>query len=242
VALSGVGGDSLLLSSPNFALNLLKTGKLSQLVRGLGQFVRLRRRVPPVGFRAAILRPFGLPRQEKPEFPLWLNPDLVRDLDLYERWRQIQEPQYLDVPTDRPEAFRSLTDLRWSRIFETYDAGFTKIPVDVRHPLFDVRLINYCMRVPPIPWFVDKTLARVALRNRLPDEVRLRPKAFGADAVAVRLPASPWVDSWKPAPELSQFVVRSRVPILAAAGAAWDPHHRPFLLNQWLFQLTLKCG
>jgi asparagine synthase (glutamine-hydrolysing) len=171
-----------------------------------------------------------------------LNPDLVRELGLEERWKRFEEPKEIPGPTDRPDAYRVLTDPGWARIFESYDAGVTGIPVDVRHPLFDLRLVNYCTAIPPIPWCVDKTLARVAMQNRLPDAIRLRPKSFAADAVAARLAASPWIDQWSAAAELSRFVDRSRIPILAEAGAGWDPHHRPFELNQWLSQLTPNRG
>jgi asparagine synthase (glutamine-hydrolysing) len=240
VALSGVGGDQLLFPSPDFAMNLLKSGKVSQLAGGLAHFVRLRQRMPRVGFRSGILRTLGLLRPVQAEFPNWLSPDLVRDLSLHERWNRAQAPQKTSVSGDRPEAYCQLTDTAWSRIFETYDAGVTRVPVDVRHPLFDLRLVNYCLGVPPIPWFVDKTLARAAMLHRLPDAIRLRPKSYAADAVAVRLTTSPWLDDWKPVPELAQFVDRSKVPVLTAAGGRWDPHHRPFALNQWLSRLTLN--
>lgn len=244
VALSGVGGDQLLFPSPNLAINLLKSGQLGGLADGLWRFVRLRRRFPAVGFRSGLLRSTGSAGPPEISFPPWLNPGLESDLGLRERWKRTQErnqdPNGTSHP-QRPEAYCQLTDLAWPRIFETYDPGVTRIPVDVRHPLFDLRLVNYCLGVPPIPWFVDKTLARVAMRNCLPDAIRLRPKSFAADAVAPRLFASPWIDSWKPVPELAQFVDRSRIPALAIAGSSWDPHHRPFALNQWLSQLTHKA-
>src|SRR5689334_7734927 len=115
----------------------------------MSKFVRLRQRIPPVGFRGAIFRTLGIARQSQSIFPPWLNPDLVRELNLHQRWKQAEAPQESTAETDRPEAYKLLTDPGWSQIFETYDAGFTKIPVDVRHPLFDIRLVNYCMGIPP---------------------------------------------------------------------------------------------
>ena len=112
-------------------------------------------------------------------------------------------------------------DPAWQWIFESYDAGVTRAPVDVRHPLFDVRLVSCCCPgLPPIPWCVDKTLARAAMLNQLPDCVRLRPKSRGADPVAIRLPSSPWVDVWTPVPQLAQFVDLLRIPPLAATGTS----------------------
>jgi asparagine synthase (glutamine-hydrolysing) len=43
-------------------------------------------------------------------------------------------------------------------------------------PFFDMRLVEYVLRTPPVPWRRDKRLLREAMRGRLPEEVRLRPK------------------------------------------------------------------
>ena len=247
VALTGVGGDSLLLGSSGLATEMLKSGQVARLAGGLAKFVRLRRRIPAGGIPRRPSRWIwdcsGTQHRRFPcRFPPWLNPDLVSELGLEQRWKSFGEPKELLAATERPEAYQVLTDPGWARIFESYDPGVTGVLVDVRHPLFDLRLVNYCMGVPPIPWCVDKTLARVAMRHRLPDAVRLRPKSFAADAVAVRLAASPWIDRWRATAELSRFVDRNRIPMLAEAGAGWDPHHRPFELNLWLSQLTPNCG
>ncbi len=242
IALSGVGGDPLLFPSPRFAARLMKSGKFGQLAGGVYSYARLRHGIPPLGFRGALLRTFGLRKDLIPLFPPWLNQDLTKDLGLRERWERAQCPPETPAHPDRPDAYKILTDPAWPRIFESYDAGVTRIPVEVRHPLFDVRLVKYCLGLPPIPWCVDKTLARAAMLHCLPDAVRLRPKSFSADGVAPRLAASAQVDSWDPSPELAQFVDRSLVPVLAQPGASWDPHLRPFALNEWMKHLTTQRG
>lgn len=240
VALSGIGGDPLLYPSPHFAAQMLRAGKLGQVAGGVLEYVRMRRKLPAIGLRGAVSRKLGFGRTRQRAFPPWLNHDLVKNLSLHERWKRAQILAQSTVSTDRPEAYSILTEPGWPCIFESYDASVTRVPVDVRHPLFDLRLVNYCLGLPPIPWCVDKTLARAAMSKVLPDEVRLRPKSFAADAVAPRLAACPWLDSWKPVPALAEFVDRERVPVLATAGAEWDPHHRPFVLNTWLSQLTVE--
>jgi hypothetical protein len=43
-------------------------------------------------------------------------------------------------------------------------------------PFFDTRLVDWAVGVPSAPWFIDKEVIRAALRGRVPEEVRLRPK------------------------------------------------------------------
>jgi asparagine synthase (glutamine-hydrolysing) len=48
--------------------------------------------------------------------------------------------------------------------------------VEIRHPFFDLRLVEFLLSVPPLPWLVDKELLREAMRDRLPDSVRRCPE------------------------------------------------------------------
>jgi asparagine synthase (glutamine-hydrolysing) len=58
----------------------------------------------------------------------------------------------------------------------------------VRHPLLDLRLIRFLMEVPPLPWFGNKTLPRVAYAGRLPAEVLNREKqTFPGDRLQAAL-------------------------------------------------------
>ena len=74
------------------------------------------------------------------------------------------------------EAHRSLVHPYWPRFFETWDAGETGLTLDVAYPMFDRRLVELLFAFPPMPWFANKYLLREAMRGRLPDEVRERPK------------------------------------------------------------------
>ena len=139
----------------------------------------------------------------------------------------------------RPAAYRLLSSADWPAIFESYDAGVTGVPIDVRHPFFDVRLVEYLLAIPPMPWCFDKTILRLAMRGVLPDAVRLRPKAVAAgDAVVAVLgrPAAQWVDRFEPVPALGAYVRRDRVPRLYGeedSASVWIGL-RPLCLNYWL--------
>lgn len=240
LALSGHGGDPVLLASPDLAAQMIRTGRWGELASGAWQYMRSHGGIPRIGVRTAVRRSLGSGPgpQPQPELPCWLNPELERNWNLRQRASQLQaEPS--PVHLARPRAYDYLTRVFWPNLFESYDPGFTNVPVEIRHPFFDVRLVTYALAVPPLPWFVDKTMLRAATRGRLPDVVRLRSKTpAGGDSIAARLPYAPWVDEWQLSPMLERFVDRKRIPKLAIDnGANWRPHLRPFSLNFWLQHL-----
>ena len=139
----------------------------------------------------------------------------------------------------RPQAYRRLAKAPWSWYFESFDPGVTRIPVEGRYPFLDVRLVSYLLAIPPIPWFIDKQLLRVAMRVVLPDPVRLRPKAaLAGDPLRAQLREAnvQWLDRFDATPELARFVDRTAVPQLAGGCDGHDPwlHVRPLCLNYWL--------
>lgn len=132
------------------------------------------------------------------------------------------------TPTDdaiisaRPEMIATLRAPVWEHIFESSDAGFSRILLDVRFPFLDRRLIELVLAVPPIPWLQRKLILRDSMRDRLPDAVRTRPKTAFSGYFAGRLTqldarqrASAWLPSEEPA--LTQFVdvalLPSRLPL-----------------------------
>ena len=86
--------------------------------------------------------------------------------------------------------------------------GYISLPLEGRHPFFDVRLLIFALSVPPIPWMVNKALLRAAMRGRLPERIRLRPKTpLGAmPAAAGPPPPVDWPSRLAATPELEPFV------------------------------------
>lgn len=66
-------------------------------------------------------------------------------------------------------------------MFQREDPAFTRSPVEVRYPFLDLRIINYLLAIPTMPWFFRKHLLREAMRGRLPEGTRKRPKRSEAD-------------------------------------------------------------
>ena len=140
---------------------------------------------------------------------------------------------------NRSTAYEAIVNPFWPNLFEGYDPGVTGIPVEVRHPFFDLRLVNFLLALPALPWCSDKELLREAARGVLPDAVRLRRKSpLPADPLIALLerPESKWVDSFEAVPELGRYVERKRIPKVFGEKDAWTAwiHLRPLSLNFWL--------
>jgi len=102
-----------------------------------------------------------------------------------------------------------------------------------------VRLIDYLLAIPPLPWFVDKTLLRRAMGGRLPEAVCRRPKTpMRVDPVValLRTPGARWVDDVRLPPALDRWVDRTAVPRVAGEGAgdAATSDLNPLGLHLWL--------
>jgi asparagine synthase (glutamine-hydrolysing) len=236
--LTGYGGDPAFRVPLGYATGLLRRGRWWRLARETAQYVRLCGRLPGVSVRRHLRRCLSRPPATPVAPPAWLDPDLVARLDLRARLA-VAAAETPPVHPTRPAAYAMLTGDEWSATFERHDAGLTGVPVDVRHPFFDVRLLRFLLAIPPLPWCFDKTILRLAMRGRLPEAVRTRPKTVAAgDAVVamLRRPGGAWVDGFEPVAALGAYVRRDRVPAVRGrqdADEVWT-NLRPLCLNYWL--------
>lgn len=241
VALTGWDGDALVSESPRRYFGALwRERRYARLLAGaIGYAAAERRLLPRAGWRA----PAAQTRGDTAPFPDWLDPGLVQRLGLRERWREILAAPRMTHPL-RPYAFHVLGYLmRRSNFFDGYDPGCTRLALEVRHPLLDLRLIDYCLSLPPFPWCLKKEVTRRAMRGRLPEAVRTRPKTPLAGFPYLALLAqqqSRWVDEMPFAPQTAAYFDITRIPKACGDG---DPDHawahlRPRSLDLWLRSLT----
>ena len=138
-----------------------------------------------------------------------------------------------------------MIDPLWQTLFEACDPGVTHHNVEYRLPLMDLRLIEFALAIPPLPWHENKELLRVAMRGELPDEVCWRPKTplqFDPYQALLEREESSWIDTYRPAPETAAYVDWANLPMItggAPASAAAYLHLRPISLDHWLRQLGL---
>jgi asparagine synthase (glutamine-hydrolysing) len=236
VAFAGTDADALLseLTSDHMGA-LAREGRFAELLAVVGRYAWWLRSYPPVRLRERVDR-WRRRHEPGPQLPPWLNPDLVTRLDLAARWRDVHARR-ARRPTTRPRAVVSAG--WWHHIFEAGDAGTTGIPLEYRYPFADVRVVDYLLAIPAVPWCTDKTLLRMALDGVLPESVRRRKKTpLARDPVVAALGRDTigGLDAFRPAPGFGEYVVRALVPRVtgAAADDAVYDHLRPLALNQWL--------
>lgn len=242
VALKGSGGDPILYPSGSYFFTLLKSLRWGELLTAVGWYFRTNRRLPPVGLRTQLKRSLKLWHPKPYPNPKWLHPELVTRLDLPARWDKLVQERLMVHPT-RSEAYQTLTSSNWPCLFEFFDPGVTGYPVEIRYPFLDLRLVDYLLAIPPIPWFVHKELVRVAMQGILPEEVRLRPKTtLAGDPVyeLLQQPATKWIDQFESVPDLAKYVNRDMITPVSGmnvnAYEAWI-NLRPICLNYWLKNL-----
>jgi len=107
--------------------------------------------------------------------PAWLDRDLVARLHLEERVHQASEA------IDRshrwhPRAMGSFANPIWQALFADRDLDESFANLVWRHPFLDLRVLEFMLAVPPVPWARGKLLMRRAMQGRLPREILERPK------------------------------------------------------------------
>lgn len=238
VALTGWDGDTFLNETPKHAFVMsLKKGNVWRLLLDMIGYVHQQRSPPPIGIRTQWRR-WRNPHWNRPAYPVWLNKDFSTRLDLVERWRQV----HAELPTAhplRPRAFSTVNSPSWDLLFANYDAGTTLLPLEVRHPLIDVRMIEYLLSLPVVPWMLEKTILRKAMAGTLPDAVLSRPKSPLASDPGLHLSHTKKfqsIDEFQPVAALLSYVDRTAIPRVAeeVESNQLSINVRPFSLNQWL--------
>lgn len=179
VALTGNGSDPALLPDCGHLGRLLASGQLLRFSTDVAQFVWWRRRLPPTCLRAALTRRALGKTPEPPLFPPGIHPEMARKLGLPERWEAAVAAQTTPSRAAhpyRPRAYSEVTSPHWPFVFWTMGPEVSGVPLTLAHPFFDLRVVTFAMRLPSVPWCVDKWILREAMRGLLPEEVRARLK------------------------------------------------------------------
>lgn len=240
VLFTGWDGDSLFNESPKpYFRSLLKRGHYMQAVRGSLHYAVWQRRIVPLVAIDWLDRRRGKQTVKAAGYPVWLDPALEERLALRARWEAHSVPNEAPHPI-RPNAYKGLRNrLGMSSFFDFCDAGVTGRPLEFRHPLLDLRLVEYCLSLPAFPWCIKKEVLRVAMRGILPEPVRLRAKApMGGHPhhVLLQQKSAAWIDGFVAAPGLERYVAREKIPSVTNDGDPFSTwiNLRPLSLNRWL--------
>jgi asparagine synthase (glutamine-hydrolysing) len=243
VLLTGQGGDAVFRGQMPRMRELLPHGWFT-VAREAVSYALRRRTPPPLGIRTAMKRLAGITQCRVPPFPEWIEPAFADRQCLEDRWHDVWGPsQHAARNVVRTSATEQLR-CSWASILERYDAEYVGTPLDFRHPLFDLRLVDFLLQVPAIPWFWHKDLPRRACLGSVPAEIRNRRKApLAGDPVrnalerGDRLPAA-----WQSHPSLRRYVRCEQIPRMLKSVSPIDPFHQwsatyPVSLSLWLQSL-----
>lgn len=167
VLLTGLGGDAVLGNSNRYYARLLRQGRFSKLAAEIFDHYCHTRTLAGMGLRSALM-PSKRRTPWKPDFPERIDHSFAVKMHLRERWDYFW--QLLHTGSDTRRQLR----MPWiSCTFQEYES--LNLPVVVRHPFFDVRLVQYLLGLPS---FVkkDKWIMRQAMRNMLPVPILGRAK------------------------------------------------------------------
>ncbi len=237
VAFTGYDGDAFMTERPSsYFYQCARKLNIIELVRSMAWYVQTYRSPPPVGLRSGLKRVF---RKEKPEAaPKWLDDEFAKRVELRDRWCEWNSDTPFNDHT-HPGAYRALDSKVWAPLFEGYDPGSTRLPLELRHPFIDVRLLRFLVSLPPVPWCVNKHILRRSLSHLLPAAILNRPKTPLASNPTLHLAHSASVrclDRFEVNPQLARFIDLNRRRALAdeqTAAGHWADL-RIFALNHWL--------
>ena len=148
-----------------------------------------------------------------------------------------------------PRAYAALTGPFWPSVLEAEDAAWSGVALETRAPLLDRRMVRYLLRVPAMPWCMDKHLVRLAMRGSLPQETLSRPKSpLACD------PLQAWSKQrdWSPLSVLDTINVNLFESMIdkgklqnALAARTWLANYedlRPVTLAWWLKSVEMDRG
>ena len=238
IALTGYDGDAFISEPPKaYFASSAKRLKLKDLTTNIGWYVWTQKRLPPIGLRTRLKRMLGK-HPSAGFYPAWIDESFAKRIDLCERLKESSANQ-VTAGEIRSSALQALNSKVWASLFEGYDAGATKLQLELRHPFIDLRLVEYVLAIPVVPWCVNKHILRLFMKDKLPPAVLNRHKTPLAGDPVLQLARHASVrclDSFEVSPELKRFVNLNRRRSVAdeETSSGLRASLRVFALNYWL--------
>jgi asparagine synthase (glutamine-hydrolysing) len=164
VMLMGHGGDALAGGGRTRWAELAARHQYLPLLWEAGKYARHFGRRPPLAgiFRPQrAITPHGVP----------LDADFAAEQKLEERWRAARASAVVEDPR------RNMAqDPFWAELCCGHDPESLHLPLKVRQPFFDVRLLTEALSLPSTPWLFDKLILRQVGEGLLPRAILTRPK------------------------------------------------------------------
>lgn len=206
---AGYGGDPLLWPDYRYWSQLRRSGKLATHIADGWRHFQLHGKLPRAMIPQMLARKRKVTAARTP-LPSWLDEGFEKRNDLMDRYHS--RAGAASVNLDAREGLAD--DPLWRRVFEWQSPAYSGLPMKVRLPFFDIRLLSWAQTVPPYPWLHHKFLLRTIMQDALPQEVLSRRKTTMPDNVlrtAIETGSmAPTLEGIKTSRELGQFIDISR--------------------------------
>jgi asparagine synthase (glutamine-hydrolysing) len=173
ILLTGQGGDPIFVGANLYYLSLIKNFKIGRFCRDAANHLHHHSSIKGLGLRTGMKRLLGLSIDWQFDYPDWIQAEFDRKFSLRERLKSCTNNPY-DLSSPHPGAYQCLSLPCWSSMFESTE--ISKLDIEVRHPLFDLRLIKFIFSINAGFWGANKKIHRDAMRQFLPDTIVKRPK------------------------------------------------------------------
>jgi asparagine synthase (glutamine-hydrolysing) len=173
VFLWGFGADTMIDATPDVLEGVVRQRQYGRVLKDFIWLLWQRGQIPKLGVRTVVRSTVGGGDAEpdRRSYPNWLDPNLERRFDLKARWNAATGPGSFKFGPRR-----DLSGPFWTWLLEDYDLGGLLLPAEGRFPFFDLRMVRFLLRVPPMPWCIEKNILRVAMRGFLPSQILRRRK------------------------------------------------------------------
>ena len=204
VILTGFGGDPGLRFGELYSLEWCKHGLLQEWLAVQQHSLRTRHR-PTLGLRQGLACWRKLTKQQW-ELPPWINADFAKQQNIVERQQKLSAETI-----DYISRYGMANSPFWSNVFEQFDPGTTGVPAKHYYPFFDLRLVDFLVSIPPLPWLTNKNILRESMKGKLPEAIRTRKKvvfkAPDSYTQAMNKAVGVWIeDLLKNTPDLSEYL------------------------------------
>ena len=71
----------------------------------------------------------------------------------------------------RPLGYEGFRAARWQPLFDDCDINGALTHCEIQHPFLDLRLVQYMLALPAMPWCRNKLIIRRSMRTALPRDV-----------------------------------------------------------------------
>ena len=173
--------------------------------------------------------------------PPWLDRALVDRVGVEERLRGIGSEVTPRHPW-HPRAMASFNDPVWQQLFADFNHEESLGPIIWRHPFLDLRVLEFMLSVPPVPWARRKLLLREAMHGRLPDEVLARTKTAARGSAIARPLRTHGLPALSRGGKLGAYVDVQTLALGAPAANDLDRIIAAHALDYWLEQDALSVA